>query len=138
MAAMEYVIVGFADNHFTGEIAPELAKLIDGGVVRLVDLVVISKGPDGSVALLEVDENDELSMLASLDGEVGGVIGPADVEHAAAAVEHGSSVLLIVWENLWAQPLADAIGRAGGELVEGARIPQELVDEAEALLDRAG
>jgi hypothetical protein len=138
MPALEYVIIGFPENRFGGEIATELATLIEAGVVRIVDLVFISKNTDGSVVLLEVDENEELSMFASLDGEVGGVIGPEDIEHAAAAVDHGSSVLLIVWENRWAGPLAQAIRDAGGELIEGARIPEELVDEAEALLAEAG
>lgn len=137
MASMEYVIIGFPENRFTGEIAPELAKLIDAGVVRIVDLVFISKNTDGSVVVLEVDEHEHLAMFAELDGEVGGVIGPDDVEHAAAAVDHGSSVLLIVWENVWAGPLTDAIRNAGGELIEGAKIPQQLVEQVEAALAQA-
>jgi Family of unknown function (DUF6325) len=134
-ASVEYVIIGFSDNEFRGEIAPELAALIDAGLVRIVDLIFVSKGVDGSVVTLEVDEDDELAMFAALDGEVGGIIGPDDIEHAAAAIEGGDSVLLIVWENLWAAPFAAAVERAGGVLIEGAKIPVELIEEAEALAE---
>ncbi len=135
---LEYIIVGIEGNNFSGEIATELAKVIDSGLVRLVDLVCISKGEDDEVVVLEVDEHDELAMFAALDGEVGGIIGPEDIDHAAAAVAGGSSVMLIIWENLWAAPLAGAIERAGGFLIEGARIPDDLVEQAQEALASAG
>lgn len=135
---MEYVIVGIDDNKFTGGIADELAKVIESGLVRLVDIVLISVGDDGSTVIMEVDEHDGLSMFAELEGDVGDIIGPDDIAHAAAAVEGGQSVLLIVWQNLWAAPLADAIVKAGGVLIEGARIPQELAAQAQAQLAEAG
>jgi hypothetical protein len=131
---LEYIIIGFADNNFAGEIAPELADLVSAGLVRIIDLVFVSKGPDGSVVVLEVDEHDGLSMFAALDGEVGGLIGPDDIEHAVESIEGGSSVLLIVWENLWAAPLATAIEGAGGFVIEGAKITDALAEEAQALL----
>lgn len=135
---LEYIIIGFTDNKFSGEIAPELARLIDAGLVRIVDLVFASKGVDGSVAILEVDEHDELTMFAALDGEVGGLLGPDDIEHAVESIEGGTSVLLMVWENLWAAPLAGAIQRASGFVIEGAKIPNELAEEAQALLASVG
>lgn len=135
---LEYIIVGFTGNQFGGEIATELGKVIDAGLVRILDVLFISVADDGSVVLLEVDEVDGLQMFADLDGEVGSLIGPDDVEHAAAAVEGGSSVLLMVWENLWAAPLADAIERAGGFLIEGARVSDEMSAEALLALADAG
>ncbi|MGB0112127.1 MAG: DUF6325 family protein [Ilumatobacteraceae bacterium] len=135
---MEYIIVGFDGNEFSGEIATELAKVIESGLVRLLDVIFISCGEDGSVVTMEVDEHDGLRFFADLEGEVGGIIGPDDIEHAAAAIQGGQSVLLIVWENLWAAPLADAITAAGGTLIEGARIPDDLATEARELLASAG
>jgi len=131
---LEYIIVGFPQNDFAGEIVPELAALVDAGIIGIVDLVFVARGDDGSVLVLEVDENDQLSAFASLEGEVGGVLGPDDIEHAAASIAAGSSALLIVWEDLWAQPRAEALRRAGGELIEGARIPEALASELDAVL----
>ena len=135
---MEYVIIGFPDNDFTGEIAPELMALVDRGAIRIVDLLFVSKNDDGSTFVIEVDEDERLRAFVEIDGEVGGVISEADVEHAAASVDAGSSVLVIVWEDLWAEPLVDAMRRAGGVLIEGARIPAELVDEVHQALASAG
>ena len=43
-----------------------------------------------------------------------------------------AAVLLV--EDLWAAPLADALDRSGGLLLEGTRIPRDLVDAAVAAL----
>lgn len=63
------------------------------------------------------------------------MISPEDIEHAAEAIAEGSSVLLLVWEDLWADPLAQALRRAGGEFIEGARIPAELAGALESVLN---
>ena len=133
-ASLEYIIVGFPENNFSGEIASGLASLVDAGLIRVVDLVFVAKGDDGSVVVLEVDEHDHLSAFAAIEGDVGGVIGPDDVDHAAASIADGSSVLLIVWEDLWAAPFGDALKRAGGVLIEGGRIPTEIAEQVESVL----
>ena len=133
-ASLEYLIVGFPQNNFTGEIVPGLLSLVDNGLIRVVDLVFAAKGDDGSVVVLEVDEHEHLSAFAAIEGSVGGVIGPEDIDHAAEAIAEGSSVLLIVWEDLWAAPFGDAVQRAGGVFIEGGRIPAELAEEVESVL----
>ena len=137
-ASLESIIIGFPETHFSGEIATELAQLIDSGLIRLVDLVLVAKGEDGTLAVLEVDEDEGASALAALDGEVGGVIGPEDIEHAAASIDGGTALLMIVWEDLWARPFGDALRRAGGELIEGLRIPGDLAETLEPTLAGAG
>ena len=137
-ASLEYLIVGFPDNDFSGEIAPGLASLVDAGLIRIVDLVFAAKGDDGSVLVLEVDEHEHLSAFAAIEGSVGGVIGPDDVDHAVESIANGSSVLLVVWEDLWAAPFGDAVQRAGGVLIEGGRIPNEIAEEVKSVLADAG
>ena len=36
----------------------------------------------------------------------------------------------MIWEDLWAAPFAEAVRRADGVLIEGARIPYELINTA--------
>ncbi len=135
---VEYIIIGFPGNQFTGEIVPALADLVEGGVIRILDLVFVCKDEDGGVIVLEVDENAEVAVFNTLEGELGDYIGAEDIEHAAAALEPGSSAALLIWEDRWAAPLANAIRKAGGVVLEGARIPQELIAQAEALAAAAG
>ena len=127
---VEYIIVGFPGNRFNGRIAPELIALVESGTVRIIDLVFISKDAEGNVMSLEIDELDDAAGFADLDGEFGGVIGPEDIEFAAAQLEPNSSAGLLIWEDLWATPFAEAVRNSGGVLLEGARIPHELIAPA--------
>ena len=69
-----------------------------------------------------------MQAFASIDGEVGGVISNEDIAHAAEALEPNSSAALIVWEDLWAKPLLDAFVGANAVLLEGARIPHDIIE----------
>jgi hypothetical protein len=76
------------------------------------------------------DQLLELAPFANLQGEVGGLVNQEDIEYAAAALERDSSAVLIVWEDTWATELALAVRGADGVVLEGARIPPELVEAA--------
>jgi hypothetical protein len=127
---VEYIIVAFPGNKFTGEIAPELIALVESSTVRILDLIFIGKDADGSVVSFEIEELDALAGFEGLDADVGGLISPEDIEYAAAALEPNSSAALLIWEDLWAKPFAEAVRRADGILLEGARIPHELIEPA--------
>ena len=135
---VEYIVVAFPGNKFTGEIAPELAKLVNSGTIRVLDLVFIGKEADGEVVTFEFDQLDELAPFAAVDGEVGGLVSPQDIEHAAALLEPNSSAALLIWEDVWAAPFVEAVRRADGVLIEGARIPHELIQGALDELPSAG
>jgi Family of unknown function (DUF6325) len=134
---IEYIIVGFPGNKFNGEIAPELAKLIESGTIRILDLVVISKDDSGSVVAFEFDQLAELALFADLEGEVGGILSQEDIDYAAASLEPGSTVGLLLWEDLWAAPFAAAVRDSGGVLLEGGRVPYELAQQALAAIEGA-
>ena len=133
---VEYLILGFPGNMFTGQIVPELAKLIDSGLVRIIDLTFISKDAAGDVQVIEHDVVEELAAFAGLDGEVGGLLSDEDIMYAAQSLEPNSSAALLVWEDTWATPFAVAVRNANGVILEGARIPREIIEEAvDALTD---
>lgn len=127
---IEYIIVGFPGNRFTGQIAPELLALIEAGTIRVIDLVFIMKDSAGEVAVIEVDEDEALAAFGSLSADLGDFIGDEDIAHAAASMDPDTSVLMIVWEDRWAAGLADAIVSSGGVVLEGARVPRELIEAA--------
>jgi Family of unknown function (DUF6325) len=135
---VEYLVVGFPGNNFKGEIAPALAKLIDDKIVRVLDLVFIGKDTDGTVVAFEIDEVDGEASFAVVDGEIGGLIGQDDIDHAASALEPGSSAALLIWEDLWAAEFAEAVRNADGIVLEGGRIPHEVIEMALASLPAAG
>ena len=126
---VEYVLIGFPDNKFTGGIAPALADLVNSGTVRIIDLVFIQKDADGNVLSFEYDELAETAAYGDIDGEADGFLDDEDILAAAEELDNDSSTLLIVWEDLWAAPLAAEIVASGGQLISGRRIPHEVVTE---------
>jgi len=134
---VEYIIMGFPGNKFTGKIAPELAKLVENRTIRILDLTFVAKDPDGNVVTFEFDQLDELAPFAEVDGEVGGLVSTEDIEYVGSMLEPNSSAALLVWEDMWAAPLVEALRAADGVLLQGARIPRELIEQAFADLPSA-
>jgi hypothetical protein len=134
---VEYLIVGFPGNNFNGRIAPALADLVDRGLVNVIDLAFVGKDDDGNVVTFEFDALEELAEFAGIDGEVGGLVTEEDLAYAAAELEPGSSAAILVWENAWAADFASALRDSDGVVLEGGRIPHELVEAALAELAAA-
>jgi len=103
---------------------------VESGTIRILDLVFVAKDADGDLLVVEYDDDEGLSAFAEIDGEVGGLISPEDIDHATADLPPNSSIALLIWEDRWAAPFVDAVRRAGGEVLEGARIPHELLEPA--------
>ena len=129
---VEYMIVSFPGNRFTGEIAPALAKLVESNTIRIIDLAFVGKNADGEVAAFELSDLDEEVRrgLDALGLEGSGFLGEEDLMDAAAELEPNSSAAMLLWEDIWATELADALRGAGGELVALGRLPHDAVMEA--------
>jgi uncharacterized membrane protein len=132
MGPVEYVVIAFPGNRFKGEIVPAVAELVDNDVVRILDVAFIKKDADGNVTMFEYDSLDDVLEFgfAEVDGEAGGVLNDEDLELAAEALEPDSSAALIVWEHRWAARVAQAIRDAGGRIVAGERVPDEIMEQA--------
>jgi len=128
---VELAVLEFPGSKFNGEIVPALAELVNDGIVRIIDLVLITKDEDGSVTSIELSElGDDASVFDDLDGEVTGVLSEDDLAIAGDALAAGSSALVIVWEDAWARRLVEAIKGSGGRLVAHDRLDAETVSEA--------
>jgi hypothetical protein len=136
MGPVEYIVVGFPGNEFNGQIAPELIALVESGTVRILDLIFIGKDAEGDVLAFEIDELGDAG-FDQLPGEVGGLIGPEDIEFVAAQLEANSSAALLIWEDVWAAPFAAAVLESGGVLLQGARIPHAVIESALGALPSA-
>jgi len=146
LGPVDYLVVEFPGSNFTGEILPELVDLVERGIVRVLDLVLIKKEQDGSFEAFEFGDIDDgvLGELRELERELADLLSEEDVAAVAEALEPGSTAGLLVYENLWAAPFAAAVRRSGGQLVANGRIPvqallgaieDELEDEASATSD---
>jgi hypothetical protein len=129
---VDYLIVAFPGNRFRGEIAPALADLANAGTIRIIDIAFVSKDEDGEVGAFELTELDPdvKEGLDSLGVEVQGLFNEDDLNAAAEELEPNSSAALLVWENVWAKGVAQAMRDAGGVVYDFGRIPHEVVQAA--------
>src|SRR5277367_3507942 len=137
---VDYAILAFPGNKFQGEIAPALADLVESGTIRLIDAAFVGKDDDGEVVAFELSDlaPDVQAALESLHIEVQGLFTDEELITAGAELEPGTSAALLIWENVWARKVAQAIRDAGGMLVAFDRIPHDVVQAVrEAVLAEA-
>ncbi|MEU1422440.1 DUF6325 family protein [Kitasatospora sp. NPDC086009] len=126
---IDYIVVEFPGSRMTGEGLPLLVDLVDRGIIRILDLTFVRKETDGSVTGLELADltGDGVLDLAVFDGVSSGLLDEEDLADAAAVLEPGSSAAVLVYENVWAGPLAAALRRSGARLVADGRIPVQAI-----------
>ena len=135
LGPVDYVIVEFpaGASNFTGEMAKELLALVDRGIIRVIDVLILTKSEDGTVEAMELSDIEELGELETLEADLAELLAEDDVEHLAAAMDPGSTAGVLIWENLWAAPFASAARRSGGQLIANGRIPiQAIIASIEA------
>ncbi len=115
---------------FEGRVMAEVDRLQGRGVLRLLDLLFVVKGEDGTIERLSVADDDDFgSLLESLfpenaEGPSGPAAGngsagfdPSDALALAASLPAGGALALLLIEHHWAQPLFAAIEETGGALL---------------------
>jgi hypothetical protein len=137
LGSVEYVVLEFPEGqqNFSGEIAAAIADLVEKGLVRVLDLMILAKDADGNVEAFEIDDFDPVDEIVHLEADIAEILAAEDVAHLAEAMSPGSVAGVLVWENLWSVPFAVAARKAGGQLVANGRIPLQAIAaslEAEA------
>ena len=139
MGPVDYLLLEFPGNDFKGEIVPALAELTHNGTIRIIDLLFVRKDEEGSVTWQELSDlpAELAAAFDDVDGEVDDLLNEDDVDLAAALLEPHSSAAVVVYENVWATRLRDAVVNAGGRVVDHARIPKATIDAAMAAAQAA-
>lgn len=137
LGPVDYLVVTAAAGKakFSGEVASELQSLVESHTIRILDLVIVMRGEDGTIDAAELRDTDdsELGQLRGMERDLAILLAEEDIDEIGASLDPGSTALVLVWENTWAAPFASAVRRNGGDLVAGGRIPtQALVAAAEA------
>jgi hypothetical protein len=135
LGPVDYVVVEFpaGASSFTGEMAAELRALVDAGIIRVIDVLILTKDADGTVEASELSDFGDLGDLQVIEAELGELLAADDVDRLAAAMDPGSTAGVLIWENLWAAPFASAARRSGGQLIADGRIPiQAIIASIEA------
>jgi len=134
---VDVLVLKFTGNNFTGEIADALGELVARDMVRIIDLVFVTKDDDGNVGVMEVAGlgADLDPLLVAVGGIEGGLLDNEDADAVAPQLEPDTSAAILAVEHRWAIPFVNAVRGAGGEVVDQARVPAETADRALRGLD---
>lgn len=129
---VEYLLFAFDGNQFKGEIIPALMDLVDTGMVRVIDLAVISKDDEETITIFEASElqEDVANALEKLNGEFAGLLSEEDLLMAAEALPPMTTAAALMVEHVWATSFAQAVRNANGWVVASTRIPADVVEVA--------
>ena len=147
---VQVLVVGFDQPVFSGDVLAELARLREAGIVRLVDLLLLSRTEDGTFQTLDAPDGlgaDFGELAAAMLGRPDAT-GPdedpaADVDPSglpawslAEAVPPGSTAAVALIEHVWAGPLIAAIHRAGGNPLEETWLAPGDIATLDALIQQ--
>ena len=151
---IQMLVVEFDRTKFDGEIMPEFDRLKRAGLIRLVDLLFVTKNEDGELDVLKTtdlntdeamefgaiigalvglgmggEEGAEAGALVGAEaGADGHVIDESEAWYLDERIPPGSSAAVALIEHLWAIPLRDKMVAAGGVALADEWIhPADLV-----------
>jgi len=134
----EFYLVGFEGARPDPATFRALLDLVDSGVVRLLDFVVLAKSETGEVEIVELESDDGALGLDDFEPIAAGLAGEEDVEALAAALAPGQSAALVVLELAFARTLAQNLAAAGGQVLRSERVPAPVVNAMMDILDQEG
>ena len=127
---VEFLVIAVPELSSTVGVASAIRELVESDLVRILDLVGVVTGPDGRFTAVEPELLPGLAELRSVEGEVGGLLSEDDIALACRALRPGTSALILVVEDLWAQVLAEAARHHGGRIIGGERISRQRLEQA--------
>jgi hypothetical protein len=137
LGPVDVVVIGYpADAPRTGEAIPLFIDLVDRGIVRVLDVLLVQKDAEGNVSGVEITDldGDGVDDLVVFAGARTGMLGDEDASTAGEALEPGEAAVMICFENTWAAPFATAVRRNGGRVLAFERVAaQDVLDTLDAL-----
>ena len=127
--AIDYVVIELPGQAVTGEVIPSLLDLVDRGLIRVADVLLVVTAADGSHTTLTPDDLDpaEVGDLGALAGASSGLLDEDDATAVAGIMRPDARALVLVYENLWSLPFAQSARRAGGQLIATGHIPTQAI-----------
>src|SRR4051812_15522509 len=108
MGPIDYLCIEFPQGSLNGTALPLLLDLVDRRVIRVLDILFLRKDSNGTVTALNGND-PELADLGMFHGAASGMLGGDDLREAGSVLEPGAAAVILVYENLWAAPLAVAL-----------------------------
>ncbi|WP_100810897.1 MULTISPECIES: DUF6325 family protein [unclassified Microbacterium] len=125
---VELYLVGLEDERPAPGVVDALAEVLDAGLVRLLDLVLMSRDDDGNLTVVEIEEETDDYGFGGVELAAVGIVGDEDIAELSELVEPGTSAVLVALELAWARRLSEKLAASGGQLLSVERIPAPVVN----------
>ena len=125
LGPVDYLVVEFpaGQQNFTGEAAEELLRLHDAGIIRVMDLVIVGKGDDGTIMAQELGDLDNMGEFERLETELAETLAEEDVLENIPDADVKEALESIPENFRMAVLLADVEGFAYKEIAEITGVP---------------
>ena len=130
---IDFIIVEFEGDKFDGSILNALAKSVDDGIIKVLDMALLRRDKEGNVSYTELSQVEDEVVLTFVEasGVAGDYLDQDDLDEVGAVLEDGVAAGVLVIEQLWAKDLKKAILDANGVLVAEGRIHPDAYRELE-------
>ena len=133
LGPVDYLMVRFPGNKFSGKIVPELESLEKKGIIRVIDAVLVLKDAKGKVLITELSDlkGDASKEFQALAKETEEWFSIDDIEAIAESLPRNSSAGVLLYENVWAIRFKEALIDADAELIDMGRIAPEVIAQVQ-------
>ena len=132
---VEFLLIAFDSDKPSPGILEAITELIESSTINLLDLVVVTKGLDGTVTSVDIEDATDEYGFGTIELEATGLASDEDIQELANDLPPGTAAALLVIELVWAKNLASRLTEAGGFVVHTDRIPAPVVNAALAALE---
>ena len=128
MGPLQYLVVGYEREQFRDEVLPELNNLSHRRIIRMIDVVFVTRDERGGVESRELAEvlPDQAGLIAPMSENIFESLTQDDIDVVGDALPRGGSVALLLFEHRWADRLEQAVQVAGRFLDDAGARSAEL------------
>lgn len=124
---VDFVVVEFSDSSAVRAGFDRLLKLVDAGVIRVLDLEFVSNA-DGVARIVPAPEIG--SELAVFEGASSGLLDRDDLDAVAAGLTPGATAAVLVYEELALLEVVEAWENGGARIIFEGPVDVDDIDAA--------
>ena len=128
---VEVIVCAFPEHTVRDAVVEALGEAVQAGAVALIDLVLIKRGKDGALTILDLD--DDLPPVWAdmiIDPRPLTLLSDGDIALASRAIRNDELAVVAAVEHRWARRLSEEIRHAGGLTSLHVRVPHDEVVRA--------
>jgi hypothetical protein len=127
---VEYLVLSVPEPAAMAVVAAEIVRAVDAAAIRVLDLVVLRVDELGAMEILDTGTVGELQAVVAQAVHHEVLLSQHDLELISLVLHPGDCAVVVVAEDRWAVPLAEATRSVGGEVRAGERIARDRIETA--------